>query len=184
MDPSDWQNLPTFVLIFVVNSSENIQWSHGSVMDMSQLKEHRGPLSLEIWASFGCSGSMKWYDKGSVNPLLINHPISLAFCSVDLRVLLKWSIRSFWKPLEATSFSGCLLNFAGTKNKSPGNLDRGHSTRDFAFQMIVEKRGTNETHDTWSIHPYTMDKGCKKRNEENPSTAHCTQIMTHLSVMS
>ena len=184
MDPSDWQNVPTFSWFFMVDSWVNIQSSRGSVIGMSQLKERRDSVSLEVWASFGCSGSMKWYDKGIVNPLLINHPISLAFCSVDLRVLLEWSIKSFWKPLETTSFSGCLLNFAGTKNKSPGNLDRGHSTRDFAFQMIVEKRGTNETHDTWSIHPYTMDKGCKKRNEENPSTADCTQIMIHLAVMS
>ena len=76
------------------------------------------------------------------------------------------------------------VELCGDQKQIPWKLRRGHSTRDFAFQMIVEKRGTNETHDTWSIHPYTMDKGCKKRNEENPSTAHCTQIMIHLSVMS
>ncbi len=31
----------------------------------------------------------------------------------------------------------------------------------------LEKRVTNETHDTWSIHPCTMDTGCKTRGQES-----------------
>ena len=53
-------------------------------MGMSQLKERRDSVFLEVWASFGCSGSMTGYDKSNVSPLFINPPISLAFYKGNL----------------------------------------------------------------------------------------------------